>query len=784
MKRGGNFMNGTRRRQWRRRLVGIVSTAMVAGGLGAVSGFADPAFALTVQTNVNVTRLAGNQAEGAIGVDPTNPRRVVTVANELAAGTGLAVGVSTDGGATWATRVIANGSDSLPAACCDPTVSWDSNGTLFVAYLDANVNSGAVHVLLSTDGGQSFSVVGNLDSGTSVDQPTITTGAGTVWVTWTSAADQVSASGAQITGFGTVSAFSTPERTGNGDFGDIAISPTGAVMVTYERPHDSTNPATLYTALDPDGLGPSGFNAESAVTSTNVGGFYSIPAQSARTVDAEAGLAWDRSGGPHNGRVYFIDTDTPSVGSADTNIFVRFSDNNGGTWSSPVRVNDDSTGNSQFLPRIAIDQTTGKLAVSWHDARNSAGNNTAQLWATTSDDGTSFAANVQVSAGTSNAATAASIIDFGDYTGLAYQDGVFYPFWADNSNSTGDNPDGAGHAFDMYTAAVIVTPPATSLTYTGATTSDFHDAFTASATLTQTAGGTPVGGATLTFTLGAGLAGETCTAVTNAAGSASCTLTPQEAAGPTTLTVSFAGNASVAASSATVPFTITKEETTLTYTGPTLFPTGNNVTFSALLREDGTVPIAGRTVTITIGTGAGAQSCSGTTDATGTASCTILVNQPLGPGLPITATFAGDAFYLGSSASATALVFAFLDHGTFAVGDGSAAIGSTATFWGARWASVNVLSGGAAPNSFKGFAATTSTTPPSCGGSYTGSPGNSSGPPDSLPSYLGVAVSSQVTQSGSAISGNVVHIVVIHTDPGYAPNPGHPGTGTVVAQFC
>ena len=31
--------------------------------------------------------------------------------------------------------------------------------------------------------------------------------------------------------------------------------------------------------------------------------------------------------------------------------------------------------------------------------------------------------------------------DYFDYTGLAYYGGYFYPAWADNSISTGNNPD-------------------------------------------------------------------------------------------------------------------------------------------------------------------------------------------------------------------------------------------------------------------------------------------------------------------------------------------------------
>jgi hypothetical protein len=49
---------------------------------------------------------------------------------------------------------------------------------------------------------------------------------------------------------------------------------------------------------------------------------------------------------------------------------------------------------------------------------------------------------------------------------------------------------------------------------------------------------------------------------------------------------------------------------------------------------------------------------------------------------------------------------------------------------------------------------------------------------------MGGLVASSVTQSGSTVSGTVGSIVVVHTDPGYGPNPGHPGTGTIVATFC
>jgi hypothetical protein len=160
------------------------------------------------------------------------------------------------------------------------------------------------------------------------------------------------------------------------------------------------------------------------------------------------------------------------------------------------------------------------------------------------------------------------------------------------------------------------------------------------------------------------------------------------------------------------------------------------------------------------------------------------VNQPPGPGV-VSDNFAGDSYYLPSSASANTIIFAFLDHGSFVLGDQTAVVGpNTVTFWSATWSNQNALSGGSAPPSFKGFASAVSTNPPVCGDTWTTGPGSSSNPPNTLPAFMGVVVSSAINKSGSTISGNVPKIVVVKTNPGYAPNPGHPGTGTVVAVYC
>jgi len=148
--------------------------------------------------------------------------------------------------------------------------------------------------------------------------------------------------------------------------------------------------------------------------------------------------------------------DAANTSTSDTNIMLRFSDDNGATWSAPVQVNDDATSRSHFNPAIAVDQTTGDVAVTWYDARNSASNTTVQIFGGVSDDGgLSFGADFQISAGTTSCLVGGGF-NCGDYDKMTFDQGRFWRTWADSSNSTGDNPDGTG-ALDIYTAAVTVT---------------------------------------------------------------------------------------------------------------------------------------------------------------------------------------------------------------------------------------------------------------------------------------------------------------------------------------
>jgi hypothetical protein len=430
-----------------------------------------------------MSRERGNEAETAVAVSHTNPLLITTVSNlETSA---LFHSWSTDGGRTWQHNTIANG-DNLGFACCDAQLASDDFGNIFLAYLSSSI---AVKLAISTDGGATFSPLpfpADLPSGlpthaykslaapnqaVSGDQPSIACGPGSVWLSWTSFNGPIQATGAAVTGLGQVGAFVPVQGVpgnGSGDYGDTAVGPDGQVFIVYQNPTGGEGPATIYGALDPDGTGPQGFGPAQVLQTTNVGGFDYIPAQSGRSIDAEAGLAWDRTGGAHNGRLYFVFVSEEPQESNDTNINVSYSDDNGATWSAPARVNDDTGTSSQFNPKIAIDGKTGNIALAWYDARNDAGdhgrgdtngkpNDDIMIYSSFSKDGgNAFSANTLLSRGTSNDDAANSGVDYGDYSGFAFFKGRMYFSAADNSNSTKDNPDGALSHFDLYVAPLVV----------------------------------------------------------------------------------------------------------------------------------------------------------------------------------------------------------------------------------------------------------------------------------------------------------------------------------------
>ena len=168
------------------------------------------------------------------------------------------------------------------------------------------------------------------------------------------------------------------------------------------------------------------------------------------------------------------------------------------------------------------------------------------------------------------------------------------------------------------------------------------------------------------------------------------TVTGLVTAAPGTYPVTIMAGDGVSTTSQPMTINVTKAGTTLTYTGASLIATNRPATLSADLEEvGGSAPVPdGQTVTLTLGSGSGAQSCQGQTTSDGWVSCQVAtVDQPLGH-QPVAASFNGDSYYTASSDnSQQALVFSYLPGGGgFALGGqavSNATPSTTLTWWGA-----------------------------------------------------------------------------------------------------
>ncbi|MDP4282176.1 MAG: T9SS type A sorting domain-containing protein [Bacteroidota bacterium] len=112
-------------------------------------------------------------------------------------------------------------------------------------------------------------------------------------------------------------------------------------------------------------------------------------------------ISADNSYGPHRGRLYLVYASNDPPGDEHMpDIFFRFSDDEGYTWSDAKKINDDpnTTHNHQFHPSSWCDKETGRLYIQWMDTRDVPTHDSALIYATYSDNGgASFAPNKPVS---------------------------------------------------------------------------------------------------------------------------------------------------------------------------------------------------------------------------------------------------------------------------------------------------------------------------------------------------------------------------------------------------
>lgn len=157
-------------------------------------------------------------------------------------------------------------------------------------------------------------------------------------------------------------------------------------------------------------------------------------------------IAVDVSGGPRNGYIYVTFCDSRN---GDPDVFLTRSTNGGTVWSTPVRVNNDNTGNGklQSWPWIAVNET-GKIVIIYYDSRNGTSNTNIGAWFARSSNGGQSFVNEAISSVMFNVTWPNSDVRFGDYIGVDYRGGRVVPVWTDLREG--------GTDMEIYTASIFV----------------------------------------------------------------------------------------------------------------------------------------------------------------------------------------------------------------------------------------------------------------------------------------------------------------------------------------
>jgi len=340
---------------------------------------------------------------------------------------------------------------------------------------------------------------------------------------------------------------------------------------------------------------------------------------------------------------------------------------------------------------------------------------------------------------------------------------------------------------NLVTATWIAIP--TTLVYMGPAGGEYNDPVTLRARLTDSATGRALGGQPVTFNFG----GQILAGTTDANGVATVNLTPTGVPGAISVVITFAGAGPYTGSSASLLFALRRDETALVYTGKPVVADGIAQPVSARLTDpESGAPLAGKTITFTLG----AATASAATDANGVATTTLTLpaSQPTGQAV-IQIAFAGDTYWQPAHTTAPVLLY---QPSSFVIWGGNASglqVGQQVNFWGSQWD--KQVTGGDyhAQGDFKGYGtvpaspiglceptATTTGTPRLDQTCWTSKPGNST-PPATVADFIQVIVATSIDKSGSTIYGNITATVVVQVDrtSPYAPDPGHPGLGTIVA---
>lgn len=234
------------------------------------------------------------------------------------------------------------------------------------------------------------------------------------------------------------------------------IGPNGEIYVTWERGwlfpfFGGAQPPQIVFASSLDGGAT--FGARTLVSDISSGALFPPDGYNRGTHnDFPRICVATNDDDPFRGRIYVVyqsseianggtQAQTGGFGHPDVDVYLRFSDDVGASWSAPTLVAGGGDGLLQFWPVVSCNQSDGTVDVTYNQSDESVpGSLVDVFYAGSSDGGVTFSAPLRVTDVSTNwGATATNIRpNFGDYIFHVSKSNRVMGTWADGRNGVPD----------------------------------------------------------------------------------------------------------------------------------------------------------------------------------------------------------------------------------------------------------------------------------------------------------------------------------------------------------